>query len=112
MYVIQKNGICLVWQRGVGDVYIFSRTVRLSNYESILLLHLMNSDDMILSRNKMMDIIASHMDQEYNVHERTIDVQIKRLRNKLFPNNPILARHVIRSVSGCGYQMPNLRQFP
>jgi DNA-binding response OmpR family regulator len=74
------------------------RAVALSNGEFSLLVVLLGSPHRILSRDQLLDLSRLHNDEVYN---RSIDVQIMRLRRKIEPE-PAQPRY-IRTERGAGY---------
>ncbi len=77
------------------EVRINGKTVKLTNKEYKLLLTLINSKNKALSRDYILDTIWK---DELDVYDRTIDVHIKKLRDKLGD----YAKH-IKTVRGYGY---------
>jgi len=75
------------------------RSVALSNGEFSLLVVLLGAPSRILSRDQLLDLSRLHNDEVYN---RSIDVQIMRLRRKIEPD-PAKPRY-IRTERGAGYQ--------
>jgi two-component system OmpR family response regulator len=75
------------------------RAVTLSNGEFSLLVVLLGAPNRILSRDQLLDLSRLHNDEVYN---RSIDVQIMRLRRKIEPD-PAKPRY-IRTERGAGYQ--------
>ena len=74
------------------------RTVALSNGEFSLLVVLLGAPDRILSRDQLLDLSRLHNDEVYN---RSIDVQILRLRRKI-ERDPAEPRY-IKTERGAGY---------
>jgi DNA-binding response OmpR family regulator len=74
------------------------RRVALSNGEFSLLVVLLGAANRILSRDQLLDLSRLHNDEVYN---RSVDVQIMRLRRKIEPN-PAEPRY-IRTERGAGY---------
>ena len=72
--------------------------VALSNGEFSLLVVLLGSSQRILSRDQLLDLSRLHNDEVYN---RSVDVQIMRLRRKIEPD-PAQPRY-IRTERGAGY---------
>jgi DNA-binding response OmpR family regulator len=74
------------------------RVVPISNGEFSLLVVLLGASNRVLSRDQLLDLSRLHNDEVYN---RSIDVQILRLRRKLEadPSNP----RYIRTERGAGY---------
>ena len=80
------------------------KQVPLSNGEFSLLVVLLGSPQRILTRDQLLDLSRLHNDEVYN---RSVDVQIMRLRRKIEPD-PAQPRY-IRNEPGIGYrfQAPN-----
>jgi DNA-binding response OmpR family regulator len=74
------------------------RTVSLSNGEFSLLVVLLGAPNRILSRDQLLDLSRLHNDEVYN---RSIDVQILRLRRKIEPN--AAQPRYIKTERGAGY---------
>ena len=74
------------------------RLVALSNGEFSLLVVLLGAAQRVLSRDQLLDLSRLHNDEVYN---RSIDVQIMRLRRKIEPD-PSQPRY-IRTERGAGY---------
>ena len=74
------------------------RTVPLSNGEFSLLVVLLGAPSRILSRDQLLDLSRLHNDEVYN---RSVDVQIMRLRRKI-EKDPAEPRY-IRTERGVGY---------
>jgi DNA-binding response OmpR family regulator len=74
------------------------RVVPLSNGEFSLLVVLLGAPNRILSRDQLLDLSRLHNDEVYN---RSVDVQIMRLRRKIEPD-PAQPRY-IRTERGAGY---------
>ena len=74
------------------------RIVPLSNGEFSLLVVMLGSPQRILTRDQLLDLSRLHNDEVYN---RSIDVQILRLRRKI-ENDPAQPRY-IRTERGAGY---------
>jgi len=72
--------------------------VRLSNGEFSLLVVLLGSPHRILSRDQLLDMSRLHNDDVYN---RTVDVQIMRLRRKI-EKDPAAPRYIC-TERGAGY---------
>jgi len=73
-------------------------TVVLSKGEFSLLVVLLGAPHRILSRDQLLDLSRLHSDEVYN---RSVDVQIMRLRRKIEPD-PVQPRY-IRTERGVGY---------
>ena len=74
------------------------RQVPLSNGEFSLLVVLLGAPQRILSRNQLLDLSRLHNDEVFN---RSVDVQVMRLRRKLEPD-PAAPRY-IKTERGVGY---------
>jgi len=74
------------------------RHVPLSNGEFSLLVVLLGAPNRILSRDQLLDLSRLHNDEVFN---RSVDVQIMRLRRKIEPD-PAEPRY-IRTERGAGY---------
>lgn len=74
------------------------RTVALSNGEFSLLVVLLGAPQRILTRDQLLDLSRLHNDEVYN---RSIDVQVMRLRRKLEPD-PAQPRYIV-TERGAGY---------
>jgi DNA-binding response OmpR family regulator len=74
------------------------RLVPLSNGEFSLLVVLLGAPSRILSRDQLLDLSRLHNDEVFN---RSVDVQIMRLRRKIEPD-PAQPRY-IRTERGAGY---------
>jgi two-component system, OmpR family, response regulator len=75
------------------------KSVTLSNGEFSLLVVLLGAPNRILSRDQILDLSRLHNDEVYN---RSIDVQIMRLRRKIEPD--ATKPRYIRTERGAGYQ--------
>ncbi|MCM3238923.1 response regulator transcription factor [Heyndrickxia oleronia] len=82
-----------------GEVLINSEKLELTNFEFKLLHMFMQHPDQILSREQILNYIYEH--QEKAVTERTIDVHIKNLRDKIKEKTP---KDYIQTVRGMGYK--------
>ncbi|HYD57082.1 MAG TPA: response regulator [Burkholderiales bacterium] len=90
------------WELNLNTRKLTSRdgkSVALSNGEFSLLVVLLGAPTRILSRDQLLDLSRLHNDEVYN---RSIDVQIMRLRRKIEPD-PAKPRY-IRTERGAGYQ--------
>jgi DNA-binding response OmpR family regulator len=65
-----------------------------------LLVALLEADGRVLSRDQLLD--AVYGDDETDILDRTIDVHVRRLRDKL-GDDPIAPRYVM-TVRGAGYR--------
>jgi DNA-binding response OmpR family regulator len=74
------------------------RIVSLSNGEFSLLVVLLGAPNRVLTRDQLLDLSRLHNDEVYN---RSIDVQIMRLRRKIEPD-PAKPRY-IQTERGAGY---------
>ncbi|WP_342540231.1 response regulator transcription factor [Heyndrickxia sp. FSL K6-6286] len=82
-----------------GEALINGKKLELTNFEFKLLHMFMQHPDQILSREQILNYIYEH--QEKAVTERTIDVHIKNLRDKIKENTP---KDYIQTVRGMGYK--------
>ena len=80
-----------VWQ---GD-----KLVDLKPKEVQLLYFLLNNKNIVFSRDQLLDKVWNY---EFMVDTRTVDVHIKRLREKLGDNNPSWS---IKTLRGVGYKL-------
>ena len=82
------------------EVSLRGEAVRLTSYEFELLRLLMVEAGRVLSRDRILDRLKG---EEFESFDRSIDVHISRLRQKL-EQNPKLPR-LIKTVRGVGYQL-------
>lgn len=82
-----------------GEVLINGKKLELTNFEFKLLHMFMQHPEQILSREQILNYIYEH--QEKAVTERTIDVHIKNLRDKIKEKTP---KDYIQTVRGMGYK--------
>lgn len=80
------------------QVTIKDRSIELAPIEYKLLYFLMTHQDRIYSREQLLDHVWG---RENYIDERTVDVQIRRLRNQLKPEGYDI---YIKTVHGTGYQ--------
>jgi DNA-binding response OmpR family regulator len=73
-------------------------TVALTNSEFNLLVAFLAAPQRVLSRDQLLDLSRLHNDE---VYDRSIDVQVGRLRKKLEPD--ATRAHLIRTERGAGY---------
>src|SRR6185295_5254542 len=96
--VIRLNGLVLDPAR--HEVSVDGATVQLTHVEFRLLQTLLEADGRVLSRDQLLDAVYG-ADQS-DVLDRTIDVHIRRLRDKL-GDDPDAPRYVA-TVRGAGYR--------
>ena len=82
------------------DVTIAGRPVQLTHVEFRLLQAILDADGRVLSRDQLLDAVWGAEQSE--VLDRTIDVHIRRLRDKL-GDDPDAPRYVA-TVRGAGYR--------
>jgi DNA-binding response OmpR family regulator len=82
------------------DVRISGRQITLSALEFRLLAALLDADERVLPRDRLLDAI--HGQAEGDITDRAIDVYVKRLREKL-GDDPVTPRYVA-TVRGVGYR--------
>lgn len=99
MTIIQQSGVCLVTERSLA--YVFGREVLLNDEECVILELLMNNAGVIVTRNEILDLIGD----KGNLMFRTVDSKIKRLRQKLFPNNEVARHMFIQTIYLAGYKV-------
>lgn len=78
------------------EVEIDGKAVKLSNVEFKLLSYLMRNEDIVLSREKLLDRVWGY---DFEGSDRTVDTAITRLRSKIEPANVY-----IKSVPKRGYK--------
>lgn len=83
------------------EVYVNGKQVVLTFKEFELLSYLMKNRDIVLTRDKILDVIWNY---EYEGESRTVDVHIGSLRQKLGP-----CGNMIKTVRGVGYKMGELQ---
>lgn len=89
------------WQLSLGTRRLAAsdgRHVRLTNGEFSLLVALLGSPERVLTRDQLLDLTRLHNDDVFN---RSVDVQIGRLRRKI-ESDPAQPRY-IRTERGAGY---------
>jgi two-component system, OmpR family, response regulator BaeR len=106
--IYHHNGICLIEEMKRVDV--LGREVKLTYIEFIIFSQLMRRPGILFSRTQFISILEFRLSKEGTVCERSIDSHIKRLRKKLFPNNPKLALKVIEMKYGEGYRLVDMRK--
>ncbi len=95
--VLNASGITL--SRDDRSVKVNGRYVDLTPSEFDLLAALMSAPGRVFSRLDLLDIIQGI---RYEGYQRTIDLHIKNLRNKIEPNPR--APHFVETVYGAGYR--------
>jgi DNA-binding response OmpR family regulator len=81
-------------------VTVGGREISLTSVELRLLVALLDADGRVLSRDQLLD--AVYGDDETDILDRTIDVHVRRLRDKL-GDDPVEPRYVM-TVRGAGYR--------
>jgi DNA-binding response OmpR family regulator len=119
MTIIHCSGVCLVTEESSDEfvvsrlqsigpvssfskVYVFGRMVKLTQNESTVLELLMSSAGVPVSRNQILDALGDSGELMF----RSIDTKIKRLRQKLFPNNVNARELFIQTLYCIGYKIP------
>jgi DNA-binding response OmpR family regulator len=87
------------------EVSVAGRPVSLTSVELRLLVALLEADGRVLSRDQLLDAVYGH--GETDILDRTIDVHIRRLRDKL-GDDPLDPRYVM-TVRGAGYRTTSRR---
>ncbi|RJS62400.1 response regulator transcription factor [Bacillus sp. PK3_68] len=82
-----------------GEAWIDGEQLELTHFEFKLLHMFMQHPDQVLSREQILDFIYEN--NEKAVSERTIDVHIKHLREKIKEKTP---KDYIQTVRGMGYK--------
>jgi DNA-binding response OmpR family regulator len=82
------------------EVTVGGREISLTSVELRLLVALLDADGRVLSRDQLLD--AVYGDDETDILDRTIDVHVRRLRDKL-GDDPVEPRYVM-TVRGAGYR--------
>ena len=90
----------LVVDRDRHEASIAGRALGLTSVEFRLLVTILEADGRVLSRDQLLD--AVHGEDAVEILDRTIDVHIRRLRDKL-GDDPIAPRYVA-TVRGAGYR--------
>lgn len=90
----------LVVDRDRHEAAIDGRPVSLTSVEFRLLVAILEADGRVLSRDQLLD--AVHGEDAVEILDRTIDVHIRRLRDKL-DDDPEMPRYVA-TVRGAGYR--------
>jgi DNA-binding response OmpR family regulator len=96
--VIRHNGLILDPAR--HEVTVDGRPVQLTHVEFRLLQALLEADGRVLSRNQLLDTVWG--EDEAEVLDRTIDVHVRRLRDKL--GDDADAPRWVATVRGAGYR--------
>jgi DNA-binding response OmpR family regulator len=86
--------------RARHEVTVAGRPVALTSVELRLLVALLEADGRVLTRDQLLD--AVYGDDDIDVLDRTIDVHVRRLRDKL-GDDPVDSRYVM-TVRGAGYR--------
>jgi DNA-binding response OmpR family regulator len=84
------------------EVTLAGRPVALTAVEFRLLAALLGADGRVLTRDQLLDAVYGH--GEVEILDRTIDVHVRRLRDKL-GDDPDRPRYVA-TVRGVGYRVP------
>ncbi len=95
---ITHHGLTIKPRR--GEVWLNGNQIELTKFEFNLLYYLMRHPNMIVSREQLLEQI--HPLDDKDVLERTIDVHIKKLRDKIEDNPSDPQR--IQTVRGMGYK--------
>lgn len=95
---ITHHGLTIKPRR--GEVWLNGTQIELTKFEFNLLYYLMRHPNMIVSREQLLEQI--HPLDDKDVLERTIDVHIKKLRDKIEDNPSDPQR--IQTVRGMGYK--------
>lgn len=95
---VTHNGLTIRPRK--GEVWLNGVSILLTKYEFNMLYYLMQHPNTIVSREQLLDQI--HPLDEKEILERTIDVHIKKLRDKI-ENNPSEPKR-IQTVRGMGYK--------
>ena len=95
---IIHNGLCIKPRK--GEALINGQNLHLTKHEFLLLYHLMERPNIVCSRSELVAHIYPY--HEKDILERTIDVHVKNLRDKIEkdPTNP----QRILTVRGIGYK--------
>ena len=96
--VIRHNGLVLDPAR--HEVTVDGRPVQLTHVEFRLLRTLLDADGRVLSRDQLLDAVWG--EDEAEVLDRTIDVHVRRLRDKL--GDDADAPRWVATVRGAGYR--------
>jgi DNA-binding response OmpR family regulator len=96
--VIRHNGLLLDPAR--HEVMVDGRSVQLTHVEFRLLRTLLEADGRVLSRDQLLDAVWG--EDEAEVLDRTIDVHVRRLRDKL--GDDADAPRWVATVRGAGYR--------
>ncbi|SNZ02141.1 two-component system, OmpR family, phosphate regulon response regulator PhoB/two-component system, OmpR family, alkaline phosphatase synthesis response regulator PhoP [Persephonella hydrogeniphila] len=79
------------------EIKVDGEPVNLTSKEFKLFMLLLSSENRVLSRE---EILAKVWEGEFDVYDRTVDVHIKKLRDKLAPYG-----NLIETVRGIGYRL-------
>jgi two-component system phosphate regulon response regulator PhoB len=93
----------LLLDSSAGRVVVGERTLRLPAVQLRLLAHLMTHRDRALRRAQL---LATVWGQESGIDERTVDVNMRRLRRALAP---VGVQHYIQTIRGIGYRLSTIR---
>jgi DNA-binding response OmpR family regulator len=104
--ILHHNGMCLIVE--LSRFEILGREVHLTKTEFLIMHCLMNSPEIYVSRSELMDWIESRSNVVVG-YDRNIDIHIKRIRRKLLPRNPTLAKQLLCSRYKVGYALHNFR---
>ena len=96
----QAQSRCLVLDPERHEVTVAGRMAQLTHVEFRLLQTLLEADGRVLSRDQLLDAVWGAEQSE--VLDRTVDVHIRRLRDKL-GDDPDAPRYVA-TVRGAGYR--------
>ncbi len=81
------------------EVYLGDRLIDLKPKEVQLLYFLLNNKNIVFSREQLLDKVWNY---DFMVDTRTVDVHIKRLREKLGDNGPSWS---LKTIRGVGYKL-------
>jgi len=96
--VLRHNGLVLDRER--HDVSVDGQPVQLTHVEFRLLETLLEADGRVLSRDQLLDAVWG--EDQAEVLDRTIDVHVRRLRDKL--GDDVDAPRWVATVRGSGYR--------
>lgn len=96
--IVELNGLRVDRER--HSVSVDGRPVTVSGVEFRLLMALLDADGRVLTRDQLLD--ATHGMDASEVLDRTIDVHVGRLRDKL--GDPAVSPRFIATVRGAGYR--------
>ena len=101
---VLRHGVLTI-DRDRHEASLEGRPVALTSVEFRLLVALLEADGRVLSRDQLLD--AVHGEDAVEILDRTIDVHIRRLRDKL-GDDPLEPRYVA-TVRGAGYRAAPVR---